>query len=273
MATLNFGGVRELSAVGTVREVGRSYVRNALPWCGLAAAISALGALLPLLTTLSEFVAESPSGAGRSGSFVLSIGVALALLLIVGCLHKVTAYALLSANASFSASASEEKVSGLETKQTMRFFAEAFICAALVVIAAFAALLFLASVVPYVWVYALLIPLVPAAYFVVLVATDTEQGVIRSTAQAWKTARNGAAYGLGCFVPALVLAAIAAWLIIAVDLHAVWTQPEVHIALRLGTTFATLFVATFLAVQPIALLSAFVYRRLEDVATGPGAVA
>ena len=263
MTTSNFEGVRELSATGTVRDVGRSYARNALPWCGLAAAISALSALVPLLATLSEFVAESPSGAGNSGSFVLIIGVALALLLIVVCLHKVTAYALLSAAASLFASASEEKVSGVETKQTVRYFAEAFICAAVAVLAAFAALVFLTSVVPSALVYAVLIPLVPAAYFVVLVATDTKQGVIRSSAKAWQTARNGVVFGLECFVPALALAAIGAWVIIAVDLHAVWTQPEVHIALRLGTTFATLFVATFLAVQPIALLSAFVYRRLD----------
>lgn len=261
---MNFGGVRELSAVDTVREVGRSYVRNALPWCGLAVAISVLGSLVPLLMTISNVLSEGPAGPQARVTFPLMVGTMLAIVLIVGCLHKVTAYALLSATTSLSASASEEKVSGLETKQTMQFFAEAFICAAVVVIAGFAALQFLASVVPSPLVYALLIPLVPAAYFVVLVATDTEQGVLRSTAKAWKTARNGVAYGLECFVPALVLAAIAAWLIIAVDLHAVWTQPEVHIALRLSTTLATLFVATFLAVQPIALLSAFVYRRLDS---------
>ena len=264
MTTLNFGGVRELSAAGTVREVGRSYVRNALPWCGLAAAISALGTLVPLLMAISDVLSEGPAGPQGRVTIPLMVGAMLSIVLIVGCLHKVTAYALLSATASFSASASEEKVSGLETKQTMRFFAEAFLCAAVVVIAAFAALLFLASVAPSVWVYALLTPLVPAAYFVVLVATDTEQGVIRSAAKAWQIARNGAVYVLECLVPALVLAAVGAWVIIAVDLHAVWTQPEVHIALRLGTTFATLFVATFLAVQPIALLSAFVYRRLDS---------
>lgn len=247
----------ELSVPRTLLDAGRGYLANAGKWFALAMAMSLVVGLVFVLLDVSSFLAAT-RGRGDVLSFVCNLGALGGIVLAVRLLHRITVLSL--AVETFRGTLAR----GVDLIMPMRPFLTAFLGAVFVVLAVFVALQFLAGVVNSAWVYVVLPLIVLAAFLVVVINTDTKQGIAASISAAWTTVRRELSFGVNCVLVAAVTAALGAWALLAVDLPSVWTETGVHILVRFGITAVAVLGAFFLVLQPLALFGTFSYRAATE---------